>query len=295
MHKKAISVVLTTYNGAQFIQKQITSILNQTVLPQEIIICDDRSTDNTVDILKSFATNSLIKLFINEKQLGVVENFKKGVRNAIPGNWIAFADQDDIWRDNKLEKSGNAMQELDDDFTPALIFSDLNIINQNDDITNNSFWNQQKIDPSKITLKSLLYGNIVTGCTMLVNSPMLTEFLNMPKTEFLHDEWLALIAYSFGKFKFIPEQLIQYRQHNNNVTFSNSVKPLNFSQRLKFELDHISGKKKFLPRQFKLAETFLKNYRNQLNENSISIFEDFVKLENKHYFFQRLSRKIANS
>jgi glycosyltransferase involved in cell wall biosynthesis len=289
MHKKGISVVLTTYNGAQFIQKQIASILNQTVLPQEIIICDDRSTDNTADILKSFATNNLIKLFINEKQLGVVDNFKKGVRNAIPGNWIAFADQDDIWSANKLERLGNAMQDLDDDFTPALIFSDLNIINQNDDIINNSFWNQQKINPAKISLKSLLYGN------MLINAPMLTEFLNMPKLEFLHDEWLALIAYSFGKFKFIPEQLIQYRQHNNNVTFSNNIKPLNFCQRLKVELNHISGKKKFLPRQFQLAKSFLKNYRNQLDGNSISILEGFIKLENKHYLFQRLSRKIANS
>jgi glycosyltransferase involved in cell wall biosynthesis len=290
-----ISVILTTFNGARYLKKQINSILTQTVLPEEVIICDDNSTDDTAFILNGYAGNGLINFHVNSKQIGVVENFKKAAKLAKQGNWIVFADQDDIWIPGKLEKLRKEMQLIDDTTKPALIYSDLTIINDNDEVIFESFWEKQKIRPEKINLSTLLYGNVVTGCTMIVNSAMVVEFLKMDSHNFLHDEWLALIAYSFGEAKFLREKLVLYRQHDNNVTFSNKNPAPGFIENIKNEINHFVGKKKFLPRQFELAKAFLLKYKNRLSNEQVCIIEDFIQEENKNYLIQRINRRKTYS
>jgi glycosyltransferase involved in cell wall biosynthesis len=288
-----ISVVLATYNGSKYIVKQLDSILNQTVPPDEIIICDDISTDETVSLLQPYLLNSRIKLFVNDKRLGVVDNFKKGAKLAAKHNWLAFADQDDIWVPEKLYKLANAMELIDDGITPSLVYSDLIVIDKNDVVTALSFWDKQKIRPAKIKLATILYGNVVTGCTMLVNYAMAEELFVFQSDQYFHDEWLGLIAYSFGHVKILNETLVLYRQHESNVTFSEEYKPLGLADKMKDDLNYLLGKKKFLSRQFELAKEFLSKYQHKLNEQQIQAIKNFIRQENKNYFFQRLNRRIT--
>ncbi len=293
MYSKKVSVILTTFNGAAFIEKQIQSILKQNTPADEIIICDDNSTDDTVSLLNTFINNGPIKLFINDKRLGIVENFKKAAKLARQGNWLIFADQDDIWAPQKLTRLMDEMQLMDDGYTPALIYSDLSIIDKNDTVISGSFWAAQKIRPEKIKLATLLYGNVVTGCTMIINYPMAEEFFQMNNSNFLHDEWLALIAYSIGKVKFLRDKLVFYRKHERNVTFSEDYKVPGFKDSIKQDVDHLSGNKRFLPHEFDLAKAFLLKYRDKLSHKQIHIIERFIKQENKNYLLQRIRRRIT--
>jgi glycosyltransferase involved in cell wall biosynthesis len=292
MSHKNISVILTTYNGSNYIKKQVESILKQTVLPDEIIICDDNSNDDTVSQLNTYI-NPSIKIFVNDKQLGAVENFKQAAKLAQHGNWLAFSDQDDIWVPQKLKKLIDEMQLIDDGITPAMVYSDLAVIDKNDNIISPSFWDRQKIRPDKINLATLLYGNVVTGCTVLINYPMVQELFCMENNDYLHDEWLSLIAYSFGKVKFLNETLVLYRQHENNITFSEDYKIPGFIDSIKEDFNYLIGKKKFLPHQFNLAKAFFLQYRNKLGSKQISIFENFLNMENKNYIAQRIRRRIT--
>jgi glycosyltransferase involved in cell wall biosynthesis len=295
MYQKNVSVIITTFNGSKFIKKQMDSILKQSMLPEEIIICDDNSTDETVFLLNKYTGNNSIKIYVNEKQLGVVENFKKAAKLAKYGNWLVFADQDDIWVPQKLEKLTSEMQLIDDGITPALIYSDLSVIDKDDVIISESFWNKQKIRPEKINLATLLYGNVVTGCTMIINYAMAEEFFCMDNHQYLHDEWLALIAYSFGKARFLNEKLVLYRQHENNVTFSEDYKAPGCFNSILNEIDYLLGKRKFLPRQFDLAKVFLQKFQNKLSDQQVSIIQNFIKQETKNYLLQRINRRITYS
>ncbi|HEY2583196.1 MAG TPA: glycosyltransferase family 2 protein [Mucilaginibacter sp.] len=292
MPRKNVSVILTTFNGAVYIKKQIESILNQTVPPDEIIVCDDNSTDDTVFKLNSFL-DKRIKVFVNTTQLGVVENFKKAATLAQPGNWLAFADQDDIWQPQKLNRLIDAMHLIDDGKTPSLIYSDLAVIDKNDDVISPSFWGKQKIFPEKIRLATLLYGNVVTGCTTLINYSMAEEFFCMENNVYLHDEWLSLIAYSFGRVKFLKEKLVLYRQHENNITFSENYKIPGIIGAIKDNFNYLIKKKKFLSHQFGLAKAFLLQYRHKLDNKQIRTVENFLKLERKNYLVQRINRLIT--
>jgi hypothetical protein len=223
----------------------------------------------------------------------VVKNFKKAAKLASRYNWLAFADQDDIWEPKKLSKLADAMKLIDDESTPSLIYSDLTVIDKNDAVISSSFWNKQKIRPEKINLATILYGNVVTGCTMIINYPMAEEFFLFDDHNYLHDEWLGLIAYSFGRAKILNETLVLYRQHESNVTFSEDYKTLGFIDRLKEDFNYLFGKKKFLPHQFDLAKAFLLKYRSKLNKEQINIIENFINQENKNYILQRINRRIT--
>lgn len=293
MSVKKISVVIATFNGSKYIVKQLNSILNQTLLPDEIIVCDDNSTDETVFLLTPYLSNGKIKLIVNETRLGVVENFKKAAKAATYGNWLAFADQDDIWVPQKLSKLGAAMALLDTENTPALVYSDLTVIDKNDDVISSSFWQKQEIKPQKIRLATILYGNVVTGCTMIINYSMVKEFFLMNNQNYFHDEWMGLIAYSFGRVKILNEPLVLYRQHENNITFSEDYKTPGFIDGLKENMNYLLGKKKFLSRQFNVAKAFLLQYQGKLTNDQISTFENFISQENKNYILQRLNRRIT--
>ena len=294
MVRENVSVIVATYNGSKYIVKQLGSILAQSVQPGEIIICDDKSTDDTFLLLNTLAQkHSNIRLFANPEQLGVVENFKKAAKLARKGNWLVFSDQDDIWLPHKLEKLIDGMQSIDDGVTPALVFSDLTVINKNDEVISPSYWDMEKIRPERLNISRLLYGNVVTGCTMIINYAMAEEFFSLDTDKFLHDQWLALIAYTFGKVKFLRERLVLYRQHENNVMFSENYKPSKISGRISLELNYIFGKIKLLQQQFELARAFLLYYNYKLDNKQIKAIESFINEENKSYFVKRLNRFIA--
>ena len=123
-----ISVALCTYNGALFINQQLESIVNQTHPVDEIVVCDDRSTDDTVKIIESFASQHpsiIVRLIINDNVLGVRMNFEKAL-NTCNGDIKFLSDQDDIWFPNKVETIVEYFQTNTD---KSVVFSNANLIN----------------------------------------------------------------------------------------------------------------------------------------------------------------------
>ena len=285
-----ISVALTTFNGEKYIKEQIDSILNQTLLPDEIIISDDHSTDNTIAIIEAY-NNPIFKIYQNQSSIGVTENFKKAVGLAQPGNLIALADQDDIWHNNKLEILYHQLLPFKDAKIPVIAYSDLTLVDENKIILNESFWNELNHHHHEHCLETLLFGNFITGHSILMNAKMKDYFLAKPKDFILHDVWIAFIANSFGKAIKINKPLALYRQHRNNVNYNlNFKKPSLLQERWK-KLKMIFIKNNYLVQEFEIASKFYKLYKKDLSQEQLLLFEEFLNAENKSFLFKYLLLK----
>jgi glycosyltransferase involved in cell wall biosynthesis len=288
-----ISVVMATYNGAKYLEQQILSILSQTLPPAELIVCDDRSTDGTLDILKNYSHS--LTYVINDQQLGLIGNFRKAVSLAAQNNYIALSDQDDEWMPNKLERCAAVLSEIEDLSLPCMVYSDLLFVNENDQILNNSFKAEQGHDKFRHTLQTLLYGNFVNGNTILMNKE-LRRFFCMTPLDFPsnHDGWLALIAYTFGKAGYIPLPLIRYRKHENNVSIAADVRPRNRYRNILSEfLLFFRGHDTFLSKQLYSVRLFYEQYKPAMSLTNRKLFERFLELESKSYFYRKIVCSIV--
>ena len=214
-----ISVAMCTYNGAEFLPAQLESILAQSQTPNEIVVCDDGSTDGTRALLEKFAAASTVpvSLHFNETNLGSVKNFEKAIR-LCNGDIIALSDQDDVWRHNKLKLIEEAFNEST---TTGLVFSDAEIVDENLRPLNRRMWNEIGFDAQKRkllrngrALEVLVTGWTVTGATMAFRSRFVNICLPIPdRIAMIHDGWIALTIAAVAGVVAIDEPLVQYRQH----------------------------------------------------------------------------------
>jgi len=205
-----MSVCVASYNGAMYIEKQLHSILDQLQSNDEVIIVDDCSFDDTVNIIESFK-DSRIKLFKNTKNIGVVGTFNKALKNT-NGDIIFLSDQDDEWLDNKVSFIKNFFISNDID----MVVHDAKIM-QGGSIVTNSLFGQ--IGSSSGLFKNI-YSNSYTGCCMAFRRIILRKILPIPnKKGIFHDAWIGILA-KFYKFKviFIATPLIVYNRHETNVS-----------------------------------------------------------------------------
>lgn len=217
-----ISVALCTYNGEKFIEEQISSILNQSVPVDEIVVCDDGSTDNTLKIVERFQsqTKTNIRIFHNEKQLGVCANFQKAI-NLCGGDIIFLSDQDDVWYPNKVE---TICDWFNSNPTKNVVFTDANLINEKGCVLpNDSLWKRVQFSTSEqfwfnhgLALEVFIRGNIATGATMAIRKGD-EEMMVCVKRSLFHDEVIAETAMSKNRLGFIKSRLIGYRLHNQQV------------------------------------------------------------------------------
>lgn len=214
-----ISVAMCTYNGATFLPAQLQSILAQIRPPDEIVICDDGSTDTTRTVLENFAAESPIpiNLHFNEQNLGSVKNFEKAI-NLCTGDVIALSDQDDVWRNDKLQLSESVFNKSPN---TGLVFSDAAIVDENLEPLNRLIWDDVGFDAHKRKLvrtgrafEVLITGWTVTGATMAFRSRFVKLSLPIPDgIAMIHDGWIALTIAAVADVVALDEPLIQYRQH----------------------------------------------------------------------------------
>ncbi|MCC2644755.1 MAG: glycosyltransferase family 2 protein [Burkholderiales bacterium] len=203
-----ISIAMATYNGSLFLLSQLDSIINQTYKNIEIIIVDDCSSDDTVKIIRQYQKlHTNIKLVQNPVNLGIVKTFAYAI-SLCSGEYIALADQDDIWFSNKLER---LLENIGDNL---LIHSDAVLVDENMQVIANS--NMQFKDKFKSGFEDYLISNNVTGCTALFSRKLLELALPIPDEFYIHDHYLALIASFYGSIKFLDIPLVYYRQHGSN-------------------------------------------------------------------------------
>lgn len=208
-HNPLVSVVLASYNGEKYIEDQIKSILQQTYSPIELIIADDASTDSTVSIIRQFqSSHSCIKLFTSKCNEGYIKNFEKGMSMAT-GEYIALSDQDDIWEAGKLSR---LVEEIGNH---ELIYSDSLLIYENGFSMNKKLSDVKKLQDFDDCLCYTIGGS-VPGHAMLISRRLIKDCYPFPPG-IPHDYWIGFVATFRGTMKFIPDALVRYRQHDNNL------------------------------------------------------------------------------
>lgn len=222
-----ISVVMATYNGECFIREQLLSILNQTMLVDEIIICDDNSRDNTVQIIKDIQKeykNIDIRLIQNNNNLGYKLNFKR-VLSFCDADFIFLCDQDDIWLENKVEVMTQIMNE---DKNIKVLASTYDLIDENNnpihiDI-NPKFSNKNmykcKVKPNalvKVPFERLIVENSFQGCALCLRKQVNEKFQRCFSDDFHHDWLINILASEQNGMYFLNIPLFQYRIHSKNT------------------------------------------------------------------------------
>ena len=222
MFTTKVTILLSTYNGINYLPVQLDSIFSQTHKDFEILIRDDGSTDGTVDLLRQYANKypKSIKLFpSNPIKLGAAKSFMRLLEAAV-GDYIMFCDQDDLWLPSKIESSLKHIKFLDNKYgsdIPLMAFGDLTVVNSDLKVIHKSFWKHQKLNPKIVTnWKAVLAQNTVTGCTMIINSAAKRLCLPFPCVDILHDQWIAVNVARSGHIAWTEDTTILYRQHNSN-------------------------------------------------------------------------------
>lgn len=275
-----IEILLATYNGERFLPEQIESITSQSFKDYHILASDDNSSDCTFEILRSYESvlGEKIKV-VQSNTHSAKENFYN-LLDMADAEYIALCDQDDFWESDRLEKSLKAIQRLEKRYgkeTPILVHSDLEIVDENLNSQNKKMSEltgiNETIKYAKKESKYLytisteksfsryLVENNITGNTVIINKALL-DIYKRPKVSFMHDWWLGLIAFTFGKVGFLNECLVKYRQHESNELGAKN--PL--------ELHNIKKRNKKKIREnydcmFAQVEEFLRLYKDELGKS----------------------------
>lgn len=223
-----VSVVMASYNGEQFIEQQIASILKQLDDDSELIISDNNSTDRTVDIIQSFKS-SKIKLFKCPEK-NVIANFENGLKQA-SGEIIFLSDQDDIWLDNKVTIVQQYLIKYD------LVMTDSIVVGENLQPVYNSFY--ALTNAGKGLFKNL-YKNSYQGSNMAFKKKILDIALPFPGKIPMHDIWIGFVGELFYKTIFIKDALSLYRRHSNNASSSTVKSTYGFITKVRFRLQLLS-------------------------------------------------------
>lgn len=235
-----IEILLSTYNGEKYIRNQIDSIINQSFTSWVLLIRDDMSKDNTVNILREYKLKYPKQIFIldnNDKNLGSSNSFIELLKNSTE-ELIMFCDQDDVWKPNKLQKFYdyyvNNCKILK---TPFLIHSYADVVNSQLELM------PEETESFNIRKSGMehdfiwhIFQNDVTGCTVMINKAMKDLFNNydFDKNKIIQHDWLlAEIAYLYGNKFLIKESTIKYRQHENNVL---GAKKITYMERIKLKV-----------------------------------------------------------
>lgn len=216
-----IDILLATYNGKEYLEEQIESILNQTFEDFKLIISDDNSTDGTKDILKKYEKkDKRIKVYYQKKNLGYNNNFEFLCEKST-SKYIMISDQDDVWLESKIEKMYNIIEEK----KYIMLYCDMKIVDSSLNEINKSFHESMKktVQCRKYhDFELLKIENVISGSSVIFDSEILKKALPFKyNDEVIYDYWLALIASQYGKIYYLEEQLQLYRQHEKNSVGAN--------------------------------------------------------------------------
>lgn len=210
------SIAMATFNGARFLSAQLESFLHQTLLPSELVACDDGSTDATRDILASFAERAPFPVRVehNEQRLGVSDNFFKAA-SLCSQDWIAFSDQDDVWLPEKLETVRATVAG-----EPGLLLVAHRALIVNDKLEGTG---RVLAVPSarRLTIVPARGQRIwhpPLGFTICFDAHLVRDFPYQDRPIVTHDRWIYVLATSIGKVAYLPQPLALYRRHDANVS-----------------------------------------------------------------------------
>lgn len=215
--KERISIALATYNGAKYLRAQMDSLLAQELPFDELIICDDRSTDSTVDILMEYAASDpRIKVEVNEHNLGFRRNFEKAIRMC-DGDLIALCDQDDIWLPDHLRTLCEAIGS-------NLLIAGASLLADSEGNPSGDRLSEIKNFEIKVPSQEqvfkfvMYYQNPFQGASMMMRREFRAYALPVPALVAYHDVWFVHIATLLGEFRWINVPVTLYRLHGGNTS-----------------------------------------------------------------------------
>ena len=296
--KQLISVALASYNGEKYIQKQLESILKQTVHIDEVIICDDRSTDNTVSICEEFIEKNGLSdnwhIYVNERNLGFCMNFYGAIEKC-SGDHIFISDQDDEW----LPEKAQIMVETMKAHPEILVLSSrYDVIDENSQIIEASkvTYLSDKDDGSLeyLTADSFIGCSYVRGFSLLISAEIKPYIKPIDLKDLLAHDWqLCMLGCCYGKTAILNRKLTHYRYHLDNVSLS-AMNKENRSRDLKKRISGIAqsieGHKYihsiiFDEKTSKKLERFIEFERERLDFLTFKKFTDYIRLSGKLKYY----------
>ena len=261
-----VTVLLATFNGEKYLEKQLLSLANQKDVIVDVIAQDDGSTDGTRDILESWKESGLISVIYQSNRIGPTRSFMKMLKQCNDKEMIAFCDQDDIWNHKKLVTQ---IEKLDHTLPTAVITS-RRYINELDRVIGES--DNLKIEPC---IENAMVENVAYGNTILLNNQAIKLINSIESARVKnYDSWIYLVVAAFGKVIYLSEPLIDYRIHRDNSVGlrSHSINKI------------ISAVDNYVDQNL----LFLSNFKTGLSSAQISCLEGFLELKNEKKILKRL-------
>ncbi|QJD79047.1 glycosyltransferase [Spirosoma rhododendri] len=218
--RPTISIALCTYNGEAYLATQWQSLVEQQLLPDELVVCDDRSSDGTVALLERLAAKAPfpVRILVNENRLGFNKNFERVLTECI-GDLVFICDQDDAWFPEKIRVMTDFMTSHP---TTQVAFCDAWVTDEQLQERQSRFWSWVRFDePTRTRWQSgemmdvMLDGNRVMGCASVIRRSLLTHILPIPGNlpGYIYDGWIGLVAAAYDSIQFVDEPLQLYRTH----------------------------------------------------------------------------------
>lgn len=278
---------MATYNGEKYLREQLDSIIRQSYTDWRLIIADDCSSDGTINILEEYKRRfpSKISYHINDYPSGSAKNNFYGLLNYFENEYFMFADQDDVWLEDKIFVSVKKIKSMEKKYgneIPLLVHTDLKVVDKKLNEINPSLFVMQKMDPERDKINNILVTNVVTGCTIIGNNKLYSLIKHrLPNKSIMHDMWLALVATSLGKIGFINQSTILYRQHDNNTEGAKDLSSIGY---IVSKLTNIKNVHDNLLKHYQQSGEFLKLYSEFLNENDRNMLKDYSEFKNKNFY-----------
>lgn len=261
-----IVVVLSAYNGAEHVAEQLDSILSQTLAPTRVIVRDDGSKDNTLEVLKPYEDKGLIEV-VRGENVGVVSSFFELICTAQDAEFVALSDQDDVWHADKLERAMSVLAQKDNT-VPQLYCSEYIFCDAEMHPAEKSHLNKTGADYYK-----MLYENPTSGNTMVLNKALVGRIVAAGREGiYTHDWWLALVATALGELTYDDFASLDYRRTGSNAspTGSSALKLL----RYRFKTFFSNGELAKITKQLEKLEMC---FGEELSADKRAALERFLK------------------
>lgn len=218
---KPIAILLAVYNGEKYLREQVDSILRQTNHDWTLYIRDDGSKDNTINIIKEYVDKypNIIQVQDNDGNLGCRGNFFR-LLEVVESKYYMFSDADDVWFENKVQISYDAIREIDKgENLPIIVHTTYSVTDQDLNVKIENYWEATHFVPEKFYSYNLIaLANPVGGAEMTFNHYLKTLLFPLADNTLLHDRWIPMVAAKHGGiFKAIHEPVQYYRMHANNL------------------------------------------------------------------------------
>ena len=272
---KTIQILLSTYNGEKYIREQLDSILNQDGVDLSILVRDDGSTDNTLQILEEYKNQYSNIEIIKGENAGYESSFMQLVEKSGDFDYYAFADQDDIWKPEKLQIAVASIEKKEID-KPTMYFSNCELVNEKAEHIGYLRSGNDFIPKDKT--QAIVLG-FVHGCTMVFNRAS-QQLINSATLNYnlAHDNWIPLLHFYMGEWIYDSNSYILYRQHGNN-TFGSENRGIALVKK------KLRDFKKNSRKYSQTAAELLRNFKSELKAEDIEVLEKISNYRKQGRFY----------